>query len=409
VKRRGGLAAWAAVGPMALGVLASGCGDGGAGSGLRSEVRDSAGIVIVENQAPPADLSPLWTLAEAPALDIGVLEGEDTYQLFQVRDARRLDDGRILVANGGSQEVRVFDAAGVFLTAFGQAGDGPGEFRYVASLEILPGDSILVWDRSHSRLSVFGPAFEFARSFSLAGTETAPRAQFLDLLGDGRIVGGGTVTPDMSALPPTGVSRFDVTRTVHDLSGAVTADLGTHPGAERFIRAGGGTISVWVSPMYRTAVALGWRGDVVIATNDAYRFQVYGPDGTLTRVVRMDHPPVPVTDADRSAYVETQVRDLDDERARAVRADLADVTWPDTHPAYGTVLVDALDRLWVEDYRRPGDDSAPTWTVFDPDGRVLGKVGTPAGLVIHEIGADYVLGRAPDDLDVEHVQLWEVR
>ncbi len=46
------------------------------------------------------------------------------------------------------------------------------------------------------------------------------------------------------------------------------------------------------------------------------------------------------------------------------------------------------------------------WTVFDPEGRVLGLVETPEGLWIHEIGEDYILGTAWDALNVEYVQVW---
>ena len=46
--------------------------------------------------------------------------------------------------------------------------------------------------------------------------------------------------------------------------------------------------------------------------------------------------------------------------------------------------------------------------IFDPDGRVLGRLETPVGLEVFEVGADYVLGRYRDDFDVEFVQLWDL-
>ena len=35
-----------------------------------------------------------------------------------------------------------------------------------------------------------------------------------------------------------------------------------------------------------------------------------------------------------------------------------------------------------------------------------GFIETPAGLVIYEIGEDYILGKVLDELRVEYVQLW---
>ena len=46
------------------------------------------------------------------------------------------------------------------------------------------------------------------------------------------------------------------------------------------------------------------------------------------------------------------------------------------------------------------------WTVFDARGRFLGDVTMPAGFTPFEIGADYVLGRWMDDLDVEYVHVY---
>ena len=37
---------------------------------------------------------------------------------------------------------------------------------------------------------------------------------------------------------------------------------------------------------------------------------------------------------------------------------------------------------------------------------MLGFVETPHGLVIYEIGADYLLGKVRDEPGVEYVQLW---
>ena len=81
----------------------------------------------------------------------------------------------------------------------------------------------------------------------------------------------------------------------------------------------------------------------------------------------------------------------------------------ETFPAFDLIMADALGNLWVQEYHLPGEDRTnPLWTVFDPEGRVLGFVETPAGLRIFEIGADYILGRATDDLGVEYVQVWSL-
>lgn len=92
-----------------------------------------------------------WSLAVEPSVDIGVLEGEDAYQLHDVRDVTRLPGGHIAIAHQGSREVRVFDADGRFVVASGEAGDGPGQWRSIASVRHLAGDTLLVVDNALGR------------------------------------------------------------------------------------------------------------------------------------------------------------------------------------------------------------------------------------------------------------------
>ena len=76
----------------------------------------------------------------------------------------------------------------------------------------------------------------------------------------------------------------------------------------------------------------------------------------------------------------------------------------------GRSRADAAGYLWVREYDFPNEARpAPLWTVFDPDGRMLGLLETPRGLSVSEIGEDYILGVARDELGVESVQLWPLR
>ncbi|MDE2761683.1 MAG: hypothetical protein OXQ94_12325 [Gemmatimonadota bacterium] len=55
----------------------------------------------------------------------------------------------------------------------------------------------------------------------------------------------------------------------------------------------------------------------------------------------------------------------------------------------------------------PGEaENGALWTVFDPEGHVLGLVETPERLKIYEIGGDYLLGKVEGTLGVDHIQIW---
>ena len=53
-------------------------------------------------------------------------------------------------------------------------------------------------------------------------------------------------------------------------------------------------------------------------------------------------------------------------------------------------------------------ETSSRWTVFDSQGVMLGVVQTPPAFLVYQIGADFVLGSWSDELDVEHVRLYEL-
>ena len=129
------------------------------------EVRDSAGLRIVENGARG-----LWTegseWAVRPALSLGGGPGEAD-DLVAVADLAIDSRGRVLVLDIVARQVRVFDERGEFAGTIGRSGEGPGEFsRFMTSLMVDPADSVIVPDWGQARVSIFAPDGTFARQFS---------------------------------------------------------------------------------------------------------------------------------------------------------------------------------------------------------------------------------------------------
>jgi hypothetical protein len=63
--------------------------------------------------------------------------------------------------------------------------------------------------------------------------------------------------------------------------------------------------------------------------------------------------------------------------------------------------------------RQPGHfsvvaDEPAEWSVFDPDQVWLGCVTIPRGLEVYEIGSDYILWRATDEMEVERILVFEL-
>ena len=79
-----------------------------------------------------------WTLSDEPSVVIGGADEREGYLLHQVVGAARLGDGRIVVANGSTLQLRYYDPKGTHLFDAGGEGEGPGEFQSLVHLTRLP-------------------------------------------------------------------------------------------------------------------------------------------------------------------------------------------------------------------------------------------------------------------------------
>lgn len=387
------------------GIVMAGCqGPVHAPDALVSTVRDSAGVRIVENEAPaPASRLP-WVIGSGPSVSVGALDGDAPYQLFGVEDAMRLADGRILIANSGTSEVRVFDEAGVFIESWGREGEGPGEFVSLTDLMEWPGDSVMAWDFGQDRLTLFDQAGGLGRTFSpLLGPDLEPGSA-VGVLPDGTILTAGRV-PWAGQEPVTGLVRRSREYALVDRSGQDRVDLGLHPDEEYFIK--GERLAIMRHPFRRLNHTEVWGARAIIAPSDRYEIRGYGEDGALEVLVRRAHTLRPVTQADLDAHLAGRVAESDPAERSALGQLFDGFPLVESFPAFSHVLVDTTGDLWVKEYARPGDDRS-VWTVFDGEGRVRGLVETPPGLLLYEIGPDYLLGRATGELDVERVELWSL-
>jgi len=370
-------------------------------------VRDSAGVSIVENPALPVDASLDWTVGPSPALEIGVLEGAEEYQLFRVRDAHVLADGRIAVVNSGSQEVRVYGADGVHLETWGGRGEGPGEFLDPSTISWWPGDSVAVWDRRLRRLALFAHDGVLGRTLTFPAIEDMPTPLFSHVLADGNPVVRMTVFPADG--PVDGLSRQPVAVAVVDPTGAFVAPLGSYPGREGFMRIGEGTIEIFIMPFYRDAAIEAAGPNSIIASTDRFELKSFAGDGALRRIIRVETPPRLITAAERSAELERRVAAAPEEARPRIRSSFEEVPIQDTLPVFSDLVVDHSEHVWVGPFRLPAEEGPAQWVVLSPEGQVLGRVAVPKELTVYEIGEDYILGTVTDDLDVEQVQMWPLQ
>ncbi|HEX2203655.1 MAG TPA: 6-bladed beta-propeller [Longimicrobium sp.] len=307
--------------------------------------------------------------------------------------------GRIYVGDWMAARVAVLDSTGTLVRTLGRKGLGPGEFRSVRGLQVLPGDSLMVYDPSAARLSVFPPdgdqpAYTINLGATLGGPvpflihRTPTNDAFVALFRPGFMGGDTTTRRDrLQVLNRDGTPRAEPFRTFP---------------SKGFLRVGqAGSFSVTPDPFGSEGLyAFGRGGEVHYLWNDSLHVETYDLAGGRTRGFRVDYTPPEVTDAD----VEAAAAEFSGQAAmfREALQDSAPPRWP----AARAMLSDADGRLWIGLH---GPASEPSeWASFDADGTYRGSVFLPSGVEVRAFRGNIVYGVQFDAADVPQVVVYRM-
>jgi hypothetical protein len=336
--------------------------------------RDSAGIAILEI----ADLSGLdttsWRVDPDGAVTIGASDGDDPYLFSSIGGVARLGDGRIVVADRGTDEIRFFDSSGAFLETIGGRGDGPAEYRSIHLLQRIGGDSLVVVDREGGRVSVLDPAGTIVRRYLMArhGSDESPTPAWA-IFEDGSQL--QMLTAGTEAIAPGVMLHHAVFRRVRD-GGEPLADYEGARQSSRFVQAsvaspdarrGGEPPSEW---------SAGARHFLFAPDPRVREWRVYSLEGLVERIVRVGGADDRTSDGDKPLFTS-----------------------------------DPAGNLWVQ--LSAEDDARALWLVVSADGQVARGVWLPHVAAsgpasrdpVMEIGDEYVLA-ASVNLDLAPVVLF---
>ena len=376
-----------------------------------AEVRDSSGVTIVKSDSPSWEEGEGWRLGAAPLVDIGVVSGDAAYELFRPLGAIRLGDGRIVVANSGTGDLRYYDKGGRHLMSAGGRGGGPGEFFAMSWFGRTDDDSVMVYDRRNRRVSVFDPEGRYHGSVALpAGDFPAVEGR----LSDGSYLARVVHRRARGAPPvPLGRARDSLSFLRYGPNGEFLDTLGVflrrikHGLAFDFMgRSRRGAMTIPFTPSTVVAVA---GSTVTIGTSTSYEVSQFTPHGVLSRLIRKRHSRLPVEPSDVDSFLDSLRAQYATGGPEAKTHVMMNEQTPpaDSMPAFDDLIVDRDGNLWVSASRHHGDPSI-RWDVFDTEGVWLGVVRGPDGFRVTDIGSDYLLGLWKDDLEVEHAVLYEL-
>jgi hypothetical protein len=346
-------------------------------------------------------------VADEPPVVIGDTAGGAGQELDRVAGAALLRDGSVVVANSGTYELRFYSAGGTFVRAVGRQGQGPGEFAHIDGLCRIDGDSLLVWDSSQRRVSIFAPDGRFVRQVTL-GALSAWGPSF-----DGTVVGLG---PNGSVV---------VTRVRHPtmrdvlLRDSVIVYRTSPDGADlrRFLFVEGveriaqltKSPRLWVSwfrPFGQRAVVRMHRGALYVMSGAEPEVRSFDLNGEPIASWHGGVTPRVMTQAERDRFMADSAPRGG--IAEEWRVAMQTMGFPDRVPAFFNIRVDQSGRIWGE-WWRLSNETARRWTVYDPVGRVLGTVTRNVGDgEVLDIDGDRVAVRAAGVADVEMVRVYRV-
>ena len=401
---------------------------------------DSAEVRVVVNSGPQWAEGEGWQVTADPVLTLGTVDYPIEQQFQRLGEVTRLSDGTVVVLEIEDAQLRAFDPAGALLWTAGGIGDGPGETRPYddtrAVLTRLPGDTLQLQNgqvrvRFNSGGDLLGHVKVDYGRFRRWGRIFLQYCPFDAYFLQDAIVfcADAWVSPPGSDSP---IREETIMRTDWSLDRLDT--LGT------FFRAVGASVEMeWFGERRtrRVSSPLGPRGILRVgvrdrpwllsARNDRYRIEVWDIlTGALSMVVERRAPRRARTEEEATRVLQWGVVMLPGND----RSDLdpSDDRWAalDSVSIAEDFLLDDLGFLWVRRSPSPseGDEGLTSeftdytgeqWTilrssglhdVFRPDGVYLGTVQLPHDLEVMEIGEDYVLGIARDDLDIQYVRVY---
>ena len=366
-------------------------------------VRDSAGIRLVEYAATPERAGP-FVFASQPLYRYGA--GPEDYPFQSIWRGALLGDGSAAVIDALNSEIVLIAADGTFRGLLAGRGDGPGELDRPTSVFARGGDTLLVDDHGHARLTFFSGG-GVAREVDTRFLNRSLRVLGLDSAGHPLMASSSYMRGFPEPWLQGHMVRFDIDAGVADTVAAydwVPAWSDERP----------------VNPFGVGGLVAAVAGRFVYIRSDLPEVTWRNPDGTVHQIVRWRSPPAYPDEEDwrlfesslratlrpANPHIQSEAEFEDLMQRTLSRYELvADEPLPLFTQPFG----DREGRLWLGHYTvgaRVGGVSG--YSILAPDGIWLGEVRAPEGVRLLDVAQDRALGVFRDEMGVESLVLYEL-
>lgn len=294
------------------------------------------------------------------------------------------DEGNLYLADSGEATVHVYDSNGDYKFSIGRKGEGPGEFS-AAYRPTLYENELYVLDVQQQRVSVFDLADgSVQRTISMGGGENDLSGfpiSFTPLSGNRFLVYYSSMSRDGERF----LRKLNA-NILNEEGKILESDIIDFEPGEMFMIQSENSIQIMSFPFMRDSKAVvDQEENIIWGYTDRIFLQVVSLDGEYKRSIyySRENPPL-----DRTALIENN-------EDGAIRDAIRSLDVPSTRPAFGNLLVDDENRIWLELHTE--DESMNEWWVLDETGQKLALFLSPDNQQLERVKNGFAYFRETDE------------
>lgn len=374
-----------------------------------------------------ADNAPAWGTDPRPIerIRIGMLDGPPEYTFGDVLFLTVRPDGAMFVYDHAGPQISQYSGDGSYVRPIGRVGEGPGEYRSVAGIELLEGGDLVVWDPGNARLSIYDSTGSFQTSHPVRGGVWDLKAFAVDTTGSLYVkvvevdrAASLNATPGRPIRMPIGSAQTAGRSFFLKISQAGTTDTIPLPPRDQRVAptlSTGDGLRTNFQP--GTSFAISPLGHLVIGNNETYEL-TYHLRGRVVRRIQRSFRHVQALPQEKEQW-DAWAEYFEQQNVGGTLA-----RTPNRKPAFRDIIVDRDGRIWVNRYvravevqtekdERPSQRvrppynwrEPPTFDVIDSSGVFLGTLVFPLntrilwsresqvwGVARGKFGEQYVVG-----------------
>lgn len=314
-------------------------------------IEEVDGVTVVKNPKEPMYGEDVFSLEEE--LSIGESEGQEEYILSIINSVAVDDEENIYVLDMQLKKIRVFDSRGQYLrTIGGGGGQGPGEVRVPAQIQITSQNEIKIFDMPARSLNFFSLDGNFLRRTPLIKMPF-PATSIIDSNGD--LIGYFMYVEEDE--PITALLKYDSNQERQ-------FKIAQHnPLSEKERNK---------TPLQPSLLFDISKDDNIVWANSLkYEINIVSPEGILLRKISKEHVPIEIKEQDKKEIVPLIFGkgSLTPEEEANFAKYFDPINW---------ISIDDENRIFIDTLEKTNDRKYYYHDVFDSEGRYMAKVGLPS-------------------------------